>query len=110
MELITLAVFAALVISVSCQYDLNTLNLINATQTLQDLERQGMSNSVAQHFPNIYPQLNETLIDNKSHNQSGPNKIPTFVRPINVTRPSIEKFINKTMNTIPSGICIREVP
>lgn len=114
MELISVAIFSAVIISVTCQYDLNTLNLINATQTLQDLERHGAGGGVGAgaNFPNIYPSLNETVIDTKPRNQTGPdsNKIPTFARPINVTRPSIEKFINKTMASIPNGICIKEVP
>jgi hypothetical protein len=110
--------FSLFIISVSCQYDINTLNLINATQTLHDLERYGHGHvqhggggGGAQFHPNIYPSLPNTVIDNTVKNQSGAgNTIPTYLRTVNVTRPSIEKFINKTMSTIPSGACIKEVP
>lgn len=109
--------FAFVIIAVNCQYDIHTLNLINATQHLQDLERYGVG-----VIQNIYPQLNHSEIDNKpaennnitnnnnNNSSGGTSNIPNFVRPVNVTRPSLEKFINKTMSTIPSGICVKEVP
>jgi hypothetical protein len=111
MESKVLVAISVLVIGVSCQYDLNTLNMINATQTLQDLERYGIPYG-APSYPSIYPPLPTAPDHSKAHNQSGPaNSLPTHpIRPVNVTRPSLEKFINKTMSAIPSGVCIKEVP
>lgn len=105
MELNFFLLFSLLIIGVACQYDINTLNLINATQQLQDLERHGQN-----VYPTIYPKLNDTALNNFGNQSGSANNIPTYIRPINVTRPSIEKFINKTLSTMPSGVCINEVP
>ncbi|KAG5666275.1 hypothetical protein PVAND_017587, partial [Polypedilum vanderplanki] len=97
--------------SVRCQFDVNTLNAF-----MEDLERFGIVKTTTDKvYPNIYPSILPTIppiINNKPSNHSGPtNNIPAVVRPINATRhPSIEKFINKTMSSIPSGICVKEVP
>lgn len=92
-----------LAITVSCQYDVS--HLINTTQHLQDLERGGVHDL---RYQNVYPQLN--MSDHHPGDVRNNQSISIPTRPSNVSKTALEKFINKTLNTRPSGICVKEVP
>lgn len=90
---------------VSCQY-VDVSHLINSTQHLQDIER-----GEDWRYKNIYPQLNMSEHDHGDQQRNQSILIPTRpTRPMNVSKPALDKFINKTLSSMPSGICVKEVP
>lgn len=94
------------IIGVNCQYDV--INLINTTQNLQDIERNGVS---GHRFQQIYPILNAS----DHHNYHGGNKSVgntplIYIKGANNSRMGIDRFKNKTLSTMPGGFCVIEVP
>lgn len=115
-------------IVVNCDFDV--ANMINTTQHLQDIERGG--------YAQLYPSLNDndgnfdsraggsrpfyvgsimhpltnSTIPQGTTNTSAPfgSKRPFYFGPDNATRANNEKFLNKTLAGMPSGICTKEVP
>lgn len=106
----TIIGLALLAISlVSCQY-VEVSRLINSTQHLQDIER-----GEEWRYQNVYPQLNMSEHDHGDQQKNQSTFIPT--RPLNVSKPTfniskpaLDKFINKTLSSMPSGVCVKEVP
>ena len=101
-SIISLALLA--ISLVSCQY-VDVSHLINSTQHLQDIER-----GEDWRYQNIYPKLNMSEHDHGDQRKNQSILIPTTTRPLNVSKPSLDKFINKTLSSMPSGVCVKEVP
>lgn len=121
MGLQILLLLGVTVISVHCQYDVQTI--IDQTQYLQEIEKFGSNYTLK----NVYPKLsnftdagtdfykhrqNETVggsIDNDLRNNTSRG---TFNNSSGVLQPfnSTERFMNKTLSTMPKGVCVKEVP
>lgn len=113
-------------IGVDCEFDY--ASAINSTQHLQDIERGGYSQlypSLSYNDSNLESRAGGSRpfytgnimhpLTNSTTNTSAPSgtKRPFYFGSImnnNTTRLNNEKFLNKTLTGMPSGICTKEVP
>lgn len=106
---------------VHCQYDVK--GIIGQTQHLQEIEKYGGNYTLK----GVYPQLsNLTDFGSNFYNQKQNESVgglvgndlrnntsrETFNNSSGVLQPfnSTERFLNKTLSSMPKGVCVKEVP
>lgn len=127
-----------LIISISVHCEFDVASTINTTQHLQDIERGGVINNIYPqlnptdggesidsrmggsrpfYFGTILHNISTTSTNNIVSSTPSTNFPPTITngntRPFYlgiINKTTDEKFINKTLGSIPSGICTKEVP
>lgn len=107
MELIFFMFLAVLFIDVNCQYDFQ--QAVDQTQYLQQIEKYGAS-FTNYLYPNLANSSNPNHVVNSTSRGGFNNSTRAHYESFNSTQNSTERFLNKTISSMATGVCIKEVP